>query len=92
MIDLKEISAHSKSVEEVTELLGTNLTVGISENDAKQRLEIYGRNELIKGKSKTAWQIFVAQFKDFLVYLLFFAIVVSLIIGIWEASRPGAEL
>ncbi len=91
MIDLKQISAHSKPVDEVAELLATNLTIGLSESEVKQRLERYGRNELIKEKSKTAWQIFVAQFKDFLIYLLFFAIAVSLIIGIWEASRPGAE-
>jgi Ca2+-transporting ATPase len=91
MIDLKQISAHSKPVDEVAELLATNLTIGLSESEVKQRLERYGRNELIKEKTKTAWQIFVAQFKDFLIYLLFFAIAVSLIIGIWEASRPGAE-
>jgi hypothetical protein len=39
MIDLKQISAHSKPVDEVAELLATNLTIGLSESEVKQRLE-----------------------------------------------------
>ncbi len=91
MIELKQINAHSKPVEEVAKLLQTDLSKGLSESEAIKRLDTYGRNELIKEKGKTAWQIFVGQFKDFLVYLLFFAIGISIIIGIWEASRPGAS-
>jgi Ca2+-transporting ATPase len=92
MLELKEIYAHSKPIDEVTAILDTNITTGLSEKDATKRLEIYGKNELIKEKGKTPLQIFISQFKDFLVYLLFFAIAVSIIIGLWEASRPGAPL
>ena len=92
MLELKEIYAHSKPIDEVTAILDTNITTGLSEKDATKRLEIYGKNELIKEKGKTPLQIFISQFKDFLVYLLFFAIAVSIIIGLWEASRPGASL
>ena len=91
MLELKEIYAHSKTIDEVATLLETDIKTGLSEKDADKRLEIYGKNELIKEKGKTPLQIFISQFKDFLVYLLFFAIAVSIIIGIWEASRPGAE-
>jgi Ca2+-transporting ATPase len=90
MIELKHIDAHSKPVEEVETLLETDIKKGISKDQAFKRLETYGKNELIKEKGKTALQIFVGQFKDFLVYLLFFAIGISIVIGIWEASRPGA--
>jgi Ca2+-transporting ATPase len=91
MIELKEMNAHSKSIDEVAKILETDIKTGITENQAVERLEVYGKNELIKEKGKTALQIFISQFKDFLVYLLFFAIAVSIIIGIWEASRPGAS-
>ena len=91
MIELKQINAHSKPAEEVAKLLNTDISTGISENEALKRLEVYGKNELIKEKGKTAWEIFIGQFKDFLVYLLFFAIAISIVIGIWEASKPGAE-
>jgi Ca2+-transporting ATPase len=91
MIELKQINAHSKPVEEVAEQLETNIITGLSEDQTLKRLERYGKNEIAKEKGKSPLQIFIGQFKDFLVYLLFFAIAVSIIIGIWEASRPGAE-
>ncbi|MEJ2295362.1 MAG: cation-transporting P-type ATPase, partial [Candidatus Lokiarchaeota archaeon] len=92
MLELKEINAHSKSIDEVARILETDIRTGITENEAAERIGIYGKNELIKEKGKTPFQIFISQFKDFLVYLLLFAIAVSIIIGIWEASRPGASL
>ena len=91
MIELKKINAHSKPVEDVVKQLETDITTGLSEKEVKQRLELYGENKLIKGKGKKAWQILISQFQDFLVYLLFFAIAISLIIGWWESTRPGAE-
>ena len=91
MTEPKQINAHSKPVDEVAKLLETDISLGISEIEASKRLELYGKNELVKEKGKTAWQIFIGQFKDFLIYLLLFAIAVSVIIGIWESSRPGAE-
>jgi Ca2+-transporting ATPase len=91
MIELKNINAHSKPVEEVATLLETDIKTGISKDQATTRLETYGRNELIKERGKTPLQIFIGQFTDFLVYLLFFAIGISIVIGLWEASRPGAS-
>ncbi|MFW9948782.1 MAG: HAD-IC family P-type ATPase, partial [Candidatus Thorarchaeota archaeon] len=90
-MEQKHISAHSISIDEVARLLETDITTGISESDAKKRLETYGKNELIKEKGKSAWQTFFGQFKDFLVYLLLFAISVSLIIGIWESTQNPDE-
>ncbi|MFW9971324.1 MAG: cation-translocating P-type ATPase [Candidatus Odinarchaeota archaeon] len=89
MIDLDNIQAHSISYEEVANKLNTSIETGLTENEAQNRLEKYGRNELIKEKGKSAWQIFINQFKDFLIYLLMFAIVISLIIGIYDAVTTG---
>jgi Ca2+-transporting ATPase len=89
MIDLDNIQAHSTGYEEVATKLNTSIETGITENEAKDRLEKYGRNELIKEKGKTAWQIFIGQFKDFLIYLLLFAILISILIGIYEAIISG---
>ncbi|MFX0011082.1 MAG: HAD-IC family P-type ATPase, partial [Candidatus Hermodarchaeota archaeon] len=91
MMKQKQINAHSISVEEVAKLLETDITTGISEIETKHRLDIYGKNELVKEKGKTAWQIFSGQFKDFLVYLLLFAIGVSIVIGIWESTQNPGE-
>ncbi len=89
MIDLENIHAHSINYEVVAEKMNTSVEVGLTENEAQKRLEEYGRNELIKEKGKTALQIFISQFKDFLIYLLMFAILISIIIGIYESTRSG---
>jgi Ca2+-transporting ATPase len=91
MVEIKDIHAHSSTYEDVVKKLETSIEKGLTESEAQKRIETYGKNELIKEKGKTALQIFINQFKDFLIYLLMFAIVISIIIGVWEASEPGAE-
>ncbi len=91
MVEIKNIHAHSTTFENVENLMNTSMENGLTESEAQKRIELYGKNELIKEKGKTALQIFIGQFKDFLIYLLIFAIIISVIIGAWEASRPGAE-
>ncbi|MHA1272627.1 MAG: cation-translocating P-type ATPase [Promethearchaeota archaeon] len=86
---MEEIKAHALEVKEVEKLLKTSIETGLTEEEAQKRLQKYGKNELIKEKRKTAWQIFIGQFKDFLVYLLIFAIIVSIVIGLWESSKSG---
>lgn len=54
---------------------------GLTEKEAKQRLEKYGINEIEKRKKVTALQIFVRQFTSFIVIILLAAIVISLLIG-----------
>ncbi len=91
MMKMENIQAHSIGFEELTEKMNTSIENGLTEQDVQKRFEKYGRNELIKEKGKTALQIFIGQFKDFLIYLLFFAIAVSIIIGIYESAQPEAE-
>ena len=88
---MEEINAHAINIDELTKKLNTSIETGLTNKEATNRIELYGKNELIKEKGKTAWQIFIGQFKDFLVYLLFLAIIVSIVIGYYEASQPGAE-
>ncbi len=89
MIELEKIHAHSVDYEEVANRMNTSLETGLSENEIQKRIEEYGKNELIKEKGKTALQIFIGQFKDFLIYLLIFAITISILIGIYESIDTG---
>ena len=87
MTEINKINAHAKSIEVVERTMDTSINSGLSESEVILRREKYGKNELIKEKGKTALQIFISQFKDFLIYLLFFAIAVSLVIGIYESFK-----
>lgn len=69
-----------KDISEVLEILKTS-SKGLSEEEAKKRLGIYGKNILEKKKRKTPFQIFFSQFKDFLIFILMVAAIISGFVG-----------
>jgi len=71
---------HEKRIEEVFRELKTS-NEGLSEKEAEKRLQEYGYNEIKEGKKISPLKIFINQFKNFLIYILFVAVVVSTIVG-----------
>lgn len=69
------------SVEEVLTLFDTSLTQGLSENEAKRRLNHYGKNEIDDTGIRTWTRILWAQFQSSLVVLLLIAATVSIAVG-----------
>ena len=81
-------SAYRQQVDEVVAALGTDVQVGLSDDEARSRLEQYGRNELAAEKPIPAWRRFLAQFQDVLVILLLVATAISA--GLWAYERDEA--
>lgn len=75
-----EINAHSKSKEEIFNELKTS-EQGLTAEQAKQRLEKYGKNILKKTHKLRPFKIFIQQFNSFLIYILIFAAIVSFLIN-----------
>lgn len=75
------MSWHELYSEELVKILGSDEKKGLSEEEARQRLEQYGRNALPQTKKKTVFTMFLEQFKDFLVLILVGAALVSLLLG-----------
>lgn len=73
------------TTEEVKKQLNGSLEPLTSE-EVKQHQEKYGPNELVEGKKKTTLQIFLEQFKDFLVIILIVAAIVSGFLGDAESA------
>jgi Ca2+-transporting ATPase len=72
--------AHSMSIDEVLLILNTSLK-GLSEEEAKARLEKHGPNELTTGEKVSPLKIFLNQFKNILILILIGATLLSLATG-----------
>jgi Ca2+-transporting ATPase len=64
-------------VEQVTRELGTDLSAGLTAGEAAARIEKYGRNQLQEAPKRSPWAIFLDQFKDFIIWILIGAAIVS---------------
>jgi Ca2+-transporting ATPase len=75
-------------IDEVLAELGTTHE-GLSSQEALERLKKYGPNEIRRVKRRTAFHMFLDEFKDIFVLLLIAATAFSAIIGYWEMLHGG---
>lgn len=79
--EMTENKVHLVDKHEVIEMLNVSITEGLSFDIANERLKTYGYNEIVSKKEVTVFEIFLNQFKDFLVIILIIASVISILIG-----------
>ncbi|WP_165247361.1 cation-translocating P-type ATPase [Paludisphaera soli] len=76
--------SYKQSAAEVVAALGTDERLGLSRQEARERLESYGRNELTAEEPEPGWRKFLAQFGDVLVILLLIATAISAALWLYE--------
>ena len=76
---------YQKSSEEVMNTLGVT-DKGLTSDEVQKRHEQFGFNELAEGKRKSTLQVFLEQFKDFLVIILIVAALISAFLGEIEST------
>ncbi|MDO9255351.1 MAG: cation-translocating P-type ATPase [Bacteroidales bacterium] len=76
----------SKSIEEVLGEIKVDPSQGLSDNEAKIRLETYGPNKLHAKKKKSIFRMFIAQLQDWLIYILFAAVIITIFLGQYTDS------
>lgn len=69
---------HTLSAEEIQLALETDVTGGISQSEAEKRHVTFGPNLYQAQKQKSIWLMILLQFKSPIVYLLLFAVAVTL--------------
>jgi len=82
-----DVDWHALSVEETVERLETDAT-GLDADEARDRLDAYGPNEIAASDEVSPLRILLAQFQDFLIYLLLLAAALSLGIGLLPGYDP----
>ena len=78
----KNICWHALDGESVLKAVASQMR-GLSQDVAAQRLVLYGPNRLRPPKKKAAWQRFLTQFHNILIYILLGAGVVTALLGHW---------
>ena len=64
------MKAHSEEYLNVIQKLESDMTRGLSEQQAAEKLTQYGENKLREKKKKTTFQRFLDQFKDAMIIIL----------------------
>lgn len=85
MEDMDMQEWYQKNVDDVRKTLNGHSNP-LTSQEAKQHQEKYGKNELQEGKKKSVFQIFLEQYKDFLVIILIIAAIVSGFLGDFESA------
>jgi len=81
------VNHHQQTIDEVLAAQTTTRS-GLSTEEARKRLEKFGRNEVAAEKPIPAWRRFMAQFQNVLVILLLVATGISF--GLWLYERDSA--
>lgn len=76
-----DVAFHALDLEDVVAELASDPSAGLSEAEAARRLDSYGPNRLQEKKRTPPWKLFLAQFQDFMIYVLLVAVVISAIEG-----------
>ena len=72
---------HGMNRDEVLKKLGVEPDKGLSSEEARRRLEKYGKNTLPEGKKKTFWDRLKEQLLDPMIILLIVASIISIFVG-----------
>ncbi len=78
-----EIKWYTLEAEEAIKKQETDPDSGLSVSEAKHRLEEYGRNEIPKGKKRSAWLRLLMQFHNVLIYVLIAAAIMTALMDHW---------
>ncbi|WP_264189790.1 calcium-translocating P-type ATPase, PMCA-type [Bacillus carboniphilus] len=72
---------HVKSSESVLEELNTSIENGLTDDEAKRRIDQYGYNEFEEEEQTPLWRLIFEQINSPLIYILLAATVISFFIG-----------
>ena len=80
---------HTKEINEIEKVLGTNIEKGLCEEQVEERRKKYGENKLAEEKKESIIVKFFKQFNDFMIIILIIASIISAIVAKLEiVFRP----
>lgn len=77
---------YNREINDILASLKSSATAGLTKEEVTRRLEEYGYNQLISKRKKTFFKMFIAQFKSFMIIILFIAAIISGVIGVYDGE------
>ena len=74
--NIAKLLFHTRPAQDVLEHLNSS-SRGITDEEASNRMQAYGKNELAEGRKKTIFGMFLEQFKSIMIVILIIAAVIS---------------
>jgi Ca2+-transporting ATPase len=72
---------HAVEAADALETLGSSLQQGLTDDEARFRINLYGMNEIAEAKNTSSWKLLLSQFKETLILILIVAAVISFAVG-----------
>ena len=69
------------SIEDALKELHVDPLKGLTDSEVKTRIEKYGANKLLAKKKNSIFLMFLLQLKDWLIYVLFVAVIITIFMG-----------
>src|SRR5574344_2161885 len=82
----------NKTIADSLSELKTTQENGLSASEVETRRAKYGLNKLEEKKGKSAFWIFIGEFKDPMTLILFAAAIISIVVGIFNANKEGRSV
>lgn len=80
----KDNAWYQMTADEALATLSVEAKNGLTTQQASERLQTYGKNEIIDQGGKSIWKILWAQLTDTMVLVLFGAAIISVLISDWK--------
>ncbi|MBR8837780.1 MAG: cation-transporting P-type ATPase [Stigonema ocellatum SAG 48.90 = DSM 106950] len=87
-VDLPDTAWHSLDVDQTLSQLNSDATAGLSSQEAQQRLQQYGPNELEEVAGRSSWVILLDQFKNIMLLMLIAVAIVAAILDLRAHRFP----
>ena len=80
---------HALSVDNTLDILKSDRSSGLKDSEIPQRIDRYGRNEIVEAAGRNSWEILLDQFKDIMLLMLIAVAVVSGVLDLISLRESG---
>ena len=80
---------HALPIDRTLDILKSDRASGLKDVEVKQRLEDYGKNEIVETAGRNSWEILLDQFKDIMLLMLIAVAIVSGVLDLISLRESG---